>query len=43
VEEIAERVEGDREIAVPVPRAKLTALLPLVARAYGAKSKVVDL
>ena len=39
VEEIEERVEGDREIAVAVPRAKLTALLPLVARAYGATER----
>ncbi|MGH7930930.1 MAG: hypothetical protein ACREQV_24425 [Candidatus Binatia bacterium] len=39
VAEIEERVEGDREIAVPVPRVKLTALLPLVARAYGATER----
>ncbi len=35
VEEIEERVEGDREIALPVPRAKLSILQSLVARAYG--------
>jgi hypothetical protein len=31
VEEIDQRVEVDREIARPVRRAKLSALLPLVA------------
>ena len=39
VEEIEERIEGDREIAVPSPRAKLATLLPLVATAYGATVK----
>jgi chromosomal replication initiation ATPase DnaA len=39
VEEIEERVQGDREIAAPVPRAKIERLLPLVAKAYGATEK----
>jgi putative transposase len=39
VEEIEERVQGDREIAVPVPRVKLAVLLPLVAKACGATEK----
>jgi hypothetical protein len=39
VEQIEERVHGDREIAVPLPRLKLAALLPLVAKAYGATEK----
>jgi REP element-mobilizing transposase RayT len=39
VEEIEERVQGDREIAVPEPRAKIGVLLPLVAKAYGATEK----
>jgi hypothetical protein len=39
VEEIEERVESDREIALPVSRAKLSILLPVVARAYGATEK----
>ena len=39
VEEIEQRVEGDREIALPVPRAKLSMLQSLVARAYGATEK----
>ncbi len=32
VEEIEMRVDRDRDIAMPIPRAKLTALLPLVAK-----------
>lgn len=39
VEEIEERIQEDREIARPVPRAKLSALLPLVAKAYDATEK----
>lgn len=39
VEEIDKRVQGDREIAVPVPRVKLAVLLPLVAKACGATEK----
>lgn len=39
VEEIEERVQGDREIAVPEPRAKIGVLLPLIAKAYGATEK----
>lgn len=39
VEEIEERVQGNREIALPVPRARIALLLPLVARAYGATEK----
>jgi putative transposase len=39
MEAIEERVEGNREIALPVPRAKLSILLPLVARAYEATEK----
>ena len=38
-EEIEQRVEGESEIALPVLRAKLSILLPLVARAYGATEK----
>jgi chromosomal replication initiation ATPase DnaA len=39
VEEIEERVEADREIALPVPRVKISVLLPLVARGNGATEK----
>src|SRR5918992_1602616 len=39
VEEIEEQVEDDREIALPMPRVKLAALLPLVAKAHGATEK----
>jgi putative transposase len=39
VEAIEERVEGDREIAIPTPRAKLPVLLSLVAKTYGATEK----
>jgi chromosomal replication initiation ATPase DnaA len=39
VEEIEERVQGDREIAVPTPRVKLAVLLPLVAKAHGATQR----
>jgi putative transposase len=39
VEEIEERIQQDREITRPVPRAKLSALLPLVAKAYDATEK----
>jgi REP-associated tyrosine transposase len=39
VEAIEERVEGDRQIAIPTPRAKLPVLLSLVAKAYGATEK----
>ena len=39
VEQVEERVEGDREIAVPTPRVKLSALLPMVAKAHGATEK----
>jgi hypothetical protein len=39
VEEIEERVQGDREIAVPTPRVKLAVLLPLVAKAHGATER----
>jgi REP element-mobilizing transposase RayT len=39
VEEIEERVGADREISLPLPRAKLSVLLRLVAKAYGATEK----
>jgi len=39
VEEIAERAGADHEISLPLPRAKLSALLPLVAKAYDATEK----
>ena len=39
IEKIEERVEGDREIALPAPQAKISVLLPLVAKAYGATEK----
>jgi hypothetical protein len=39
VDKIEERIQDDREIARPVPRAKLSILLPLIARAYGATEK----
>ena len=39
VEEIAERAGADREISLPLPRAKLSVLLRLVAKAYGATEK----
>jgi REP element-mobilizing transposase RayT len=39
VEDIEERVQGDREISTPTPRVKLAALLPLVAKAYGATER----
>jgi putative transposase len=37
--EIDKRVQGDREIAVPVPRVKLAVLLPLVAKSCRATEK----
>jgi hypothetical protein len=39
VEEIEGKVQGNREIALPVPRVKIALLLPLVARAYGRQRK----
>jgi putative transposase len=39
VEEIEERVQGDREIAAPAPRVKLALLLRLVAKAHGGTEK----
>jgi REP element-mobilizing transposase RayT len=39
VEQIQERVQEDRDIAVPVPRATIARLLALVAKAYGATEK----
>jgi putative transposase len=39
VEQIEERVQGDREIATPMPRVKLAVLLPLIAGACGATER----
>jgi chromosomal replication initiation ATPase DnaA len=39
VEQVEERVQGDREIAVPMPRVKLPVLLAMVAKAHGATEK----
>jgi chromosomal replication initiation ATPase DnaA len=39
VEEIEERVQGDREIAAPTPRVKLPVLLAMVAKAHGAAER----
>jgi putative transposase len=39
VEQIEQRVHGDREIAMPTPRVKLAALLAIVAKAHGATEK----
>jgi hypothetical protein len=39
VEDIEERVQGDREIAAPKPRVKLAALLAMVAKAHGATER----
>ena len=39
MEEIEKRVQGDREIATPMPRVKLAVLLPLIAGAYGATER----
>jgi chromosomal replication initiation ATPase DnaA len=39
VEDIEERVQGDREIASPTPCVKLAALLAIVAKAHGATEK----
>lgn len=39
VEEIGERVDGDRDIAIPVRRVKLAVVLPLIAKAYGATER----
>ena len=39
VNEIEERVQGDREISTPTPRVKLAAILSLVAKAHGATEK----
>lgn len=39
MEEIGERIQGDREIAVPTPRAKFSALLRMTAAVYGTSEK----
>ena len=39
VNEIEERVQGDREISTPTARVKLAAILSLVAKAHGATEK----
>ena len=39
VKKIEERVQGDVEIAAPMPRVKLAVLLPLVAKAHGTAEK----
>ena len=39
VEKIEERVQGDVEIAAPMPRVKLTVLLRLVAKTHGTAEK----